>query len=123
MSESTHQAKLAEALAKLPVDERKAIKAVDPERLMRRANKKKNKVLGERFERKQANADKATGILGRPSRGMERARKEKKVSPSLGAIHDPVADCPSISACRGREQDRKEGEDLMGLSSWNLVAG
>ncbi|KAL8292608.1 hypothetical protein RQP46_001220 [Phenoliferia psychrophenolica] len=77
-SESAHQAKIAEALAKLPVGERKAIKAVDPDRLMRRAQKKKNKVLGERFERKQANGDKAAGILGRPSRGMERARKEKK---------------------------------------------
>ncbi|KAK4692687.1 nucleolar protein 12, partial [Phenoliferia sp. Uapishka_3] len=77
-SESAHQAKLAEALAKLPQDERKAIKAVDPDRLMRRAQKKKNKVLSERYERKQANGDKATGVLGRPSRSMERTRKERK---------------------------------------------
>lgn len=79
-SESAHQAKLAEALAKLPVDERKQLKAVDPERLMRRAQKKKNKVLGERYERKKTNAEKggASAILGRESRSAERTRKEKK---------------------------------------------
>lgn len=43
---------------------------------MRRAQKKKNKVLGERYERKKAGADK--GILGRESRSAERTRKEKK---------------------------------------------
>lgn len=80
-SASEHQEKLAQALANMPVDERKKIKAIDPERLMRRAEKKKNKVLGERFERKQANemAKKGVnGVLGRESRGHERLRKEKK---------------------------------------------
>ncbi|KAI5476204.1 hypothetical protein MNV49_007966 [Pseudohyphozyma bogoriensis] len=76
-SASEHQAKLAEALAKLPAEERKKIKAVDPERLMRRAEKKKNKVLAERFERKQKNAGKAEGILGRETRREVRNRKEK----------------------------------------------
>lgn len=37
-----------------------------------------SKVLGERFERKQANADKAGGILGRESKAAERKRKEIK---------------------------------------------
>ncbi|GAA5836127.1 hypothetical protein JCM3766R1_001972 [Sporobolomyces carnicolor] len=84
-SASDHQAKLAEALAKLEPDERKKIKAIDPERLARRAEKKKQKVLSERFERKQANLSKkggaaagAGGILGRESRAEERKRKEKK---------------------------------------------
>ena len=80
-SASEHQAKLAEALAKLPPTERKAIKAIDPERLQRRAMKKKNKVLGERYERKMANQEKkggVAGILGRESRGHARARQEKK---------------------------------------------
>ncbi len=80
-SASEHQEKLAQALANLPVDERKKIKAVDPERLMRRAEKKKNKVLGERFERKQANEKKkdgVNGVLGRESRAHERLRKERK---------------------------------------------
>ena len=84
-SASEHQAKLAEALAKLEPDERKKIKAIDPERLARRAEKKKQKVLSERFERKQANLAKkggaaagAGGILGRESRAEERKRKEKK---------------------------------------------
>ncbi|GAA5963082.1 hypothetical protein JCM3765_001762 [Sporobolomyces pararoseus] len=84
-SASDHQAKLAEALAKLEPDERKKIKAIDPERLARRAEKKKQKVLSERFERKQANMAKkggsaagAGGILGRESRAEERKRKEKK---------------------------------------------
>ncbi|GAA5980722.1 hypothetical protein JCM5350_006365 [Sporobolomyces pararoseus] len=84
-SASEHQAKLAEALAKLEPDERKKIKAIDPERLARRAEKKKQKVLSERFERKQANMAKkggsaagAGGILGRESRAEERKRKEKK---------------------------------------------
>ncbi|KAM0748356.1 hypothetical protein T439DRAFT_304769 [Meredithblackwellia eburnea MCA 4105] len=76
--ETEHQAKLAEVLAKLPSEERKKLKAVDPERLARRADKKKNKVLKERFERKnKGRGDKVTDILGR-SRGMDRARKEKK---------------------------------------------
>lgn len=77
-SASEHQAKLAEALAKLPPSERKAVKAVDPERLQRRALKKKNKVLSERYERKMANADKKTGLLGRETRVEVRNRKEKK---------------------------------------------
>ncbi|GAA6022370.1 hypothetical protein JCM11491_003238 [Sporobolomyces phaffii] len=84
-SASEHQAKLADALAKLEPDERKKIKAIDPERLARRAEKKKQKVLSERFERKQANLAKkggsaagAGGILGRESRAEERKRKEKK---------------------------------------------
>lgn len=82
-SGSAHQEKLAEVLAKLPVDERKAIKAIDPERLWRRAQKKKNKLLTERHERKTANGskngkNKDGGILGREGRGAERARKEKK---------------------------------------------
>ncbi|GAA6060085.1 hypothetical protein JCM10212_003046 [Sporobolomyces blumeae] len=84
-SASEHQAKLAEALAKLAPEERKKIKAVDPERLARRAEKKKQKVLSERYERKQANLSKkggaaatAQGILGRESRAEERKRKEKK---------------------------------------------
>ena len=45
---------------------------------MRRAQKKKNKVLGERYERKKMNAEKGGGILGRETRGEERKRKEKK---------------------------------------------
>jgi nucleolar protein 12 len=73
-----HQAKLAEALARLPGDERKKIKAVDPDRLMRRAEKKKNKVLAERYERKQKNMGKAASVLGRETRHEVRARKEKK---------------------------------------------
>ncbi|GAA5911503.1 uncharacterized protein JCM6883_005779 [Sporobolomyces salmoneus] len=84
-SASDHQAKLAEALAKLEPEERKKIKAIDPERLARRAEKKKQKVLSERFERKQQNLVKkggaaagAGGILGRESRAEERKRKEKK---------------------------------------------
>ncbi|CEQ40257.1 SPOSA6832_01868 [Sporobolomyces salmonicolor] len=84
-SKSEHQVKLAEALAQLAPDERKKIKAVDPERLARRAEKKKQKVLAERYERKQANLAKkggaagvAGGVLGRESRGEERKRKEKK---------------------------------------------
>lgn len=40
-SESAQQVKIAEALAKLNKGERKEIKQIDPERLMRRANKKK----------------------------------------------------------------------------------
>ncbi|GAA5855504.1 hypothetical protein JCM5353_008441 [Sporobolomyces roseus] len=84
-SASEHQAKLADALAKLDPDERKKIKAIDPERLARRADKKKQKVLSERYERKQANMSKkggaaagAEGILGRESRAEERRRKETK---------------------------------------------
>ncbi|GAA5928649.1 uncharacterized protein JCM15063_003930 [Sporobolomyces koalae] len=85
LSANEHQAKLAEALAKLDPTERKKLKAIDPERLARRADKKKQKVLSERFERKQANLSKkggaaagAGGILGRESRAEERKRKEKK---------------------------------------------
>lgn len=94
-SASEHQAKLADALAKLEPDERKKIKAIDPERLARRADKKKQKVLSERFERKQANlaakggtAAGAQGILGRESRSEERRRKEKKriITQSKNAI-------------------------------------
>jgi nucleolar protein 12 len=100
-TESAQQAKLAEALAKLDPKERKAVKAIDQDRLERRSAKKTNKRLGERsvlfsfeftylesvtdnpirerrYERKQAAADKNGGILGRPSRGEERARKEAK---------------------------------------------
>ncbi|GAA5970865.1 hypothetical protein JCM11641_004486 [Rhodosporidiobolus odoratus] len=79
-----HQAQLAEALAKLPGDERKKIKSLDAERVARRAQKKEQKRLAERFERKQSNAAKQAGggaageILGRAPRAMERARKEKK---------------------------------------------
>lgn len=76
-TESVHQAKLALALAKLPVEERKAVKAVDPDRLARRSEKKKNKVLGERWERKNAATEK-NGILGRATRAEERNKKEKK---------------------------------------------
>ena len=75
-SESVHQAKLAQALAKLPAGERKAVKAVDPDRLARRSEKKKNKVLSERWERK--NAGDKNGILGRATRAEERNKKEKK---------------------------------------------
>ncbi|BGP15824.1 hypothetical protein JCM10213_005692 [Rhodosporidiobolus nylandii] len=81
---AAHQAQLAEALAKLPQDERKKIKSLDAERVARRAQKKEQKRLAERFERKQANAAKKAGggaageILGRAPRAMERARKEKK---------------------------------------------
>ena len=77
-SASEHQAKLAEALAKLPPSERKAVKAVDPERLQRRALKKKNKVLSERYDRKMANLKKKGAVLGRETRGEARNRKEKK---------------------------------------------
>lgn len=78
-TESAHQAKLAEALSKLPPAERKAVKAVDPDRLERRSAKKTNKRLGERYERKQAAAEKSGGgILGRPTLAEERNRKEKK---------------------------------------------
>ncbi|GAA6051339.1 hypothetical protein JCM3770_004491 [Rhodotorula araucariae] len=79
-----HQEKLAEALAKLPTDERKKIKSMDAERIARRAAKKEQKRLSERYERKQANAVKksgggvAAGILGKDSRAVERKRKEKK---------------------------------------------
>lgn len=62
-NETAQQARIAEALAKLPSDERKGLKAIDPERLMRRAQKKKNKVLGERYERKMKNSEKTGGIL------------------------------------------------------------
>ena len=75
-SESIHQAKLAQALAKLPAGERKAVKAVDPDRLARRSEKKKNKVLSERWERK--NAGDKNGILGRATRAEQRNKKEKK---------------------------------------------
>ncbi|GJN89134.1 hypothetical protein Rhopal_002108-T1 [Rhodotorula paludigena] len=78
-----HQSQLAEALSKLPTTERKKIKAMDPERIARRAGKKEQKRLAERYERKQANAAKksggpAEGVLGRESRAAERHRKEKK---------------------------------------------
>lgn len=77
-TESQQHLKIAEALAKLSSGERKELKAIDPERLMRRAEKKKSKVLGERYERKQANNDKINGILGKESKFAERKRKEKK---------------------------------------------
>ncbi|BGP39780.1 Nucleolar protein 12 [Rhodotorula kratochvilovae] len=79
-----HQEKLAEALAKLPTDERKKIKSMDADRIARRASKKEQKRLSERYERKQANAAKKSGggvaaeVLGKESRAMERKRKEKK---------------------------------------------
>lgn len=49
--------------------------------MQRRALKKKNKVLSERYDRKMANEQKKGGvnaILGRASKGHERAAKEKK---------------------------------------------
>ncbi|SCZ93939.1 BZ3500_MvSof-1268-A1-R1_Chr6-3g09006 [Microbotryum saponariae] len=73
------QAVQATQLASLPPSDRKKIKALDPDRLARRAEKKKQKVLSERYERKMANLEKSgTGILGRESRGELRRRKEKK---------------------------------------------
>ncbi|SGZ28238.1 BQ5605_C027g10293 [Microbotryum silenes-dioicae] len=73
------QAAQAAQLASLPASDRKQIKALDPDRLARRAEKKKQKVLSERYERKMANLEKSgAGILGRESRGELRRRKEKK---------------------------------------------
>ncbi|KAG0667198.1 hypothetical protein C6P46_002610 [Rhodotorula mucilaginosa] len=83
-SKAAHQAELAEALAKLPPSERKAVKSLDAERIARRAQKKEQKRLAERYERKQANLGKKAGgggaeaILGKESRAAERHRKEKK---------------------------------------------
>ncbi|GAA6027463.1 hypothetical protein JCM8097_007875 [Rhodosporidiobolus ruineniae] len=79
-----HQEKFAEALAALPSEERKKLKSLDADRIARRAQKKEQKRLSERYERKQANAAKKAGggaageILGRAPRAMERKRKEKK---------------------------------------------
>ncbi|SCV67391.1 BQ2448_5002 [Microbotryum intermedium] len=74
------QALQAAQLATLPASDRKKIKAVDPDRLARRAEKKKQKILSERYERKMANLEKSgSGILGRESRGEIRRRKEKRV--------------------------------------------
>ncbi|GAA6007921.1 hypothetical protein JCM10207_004926 [Rhodosporidiobolus poonsookiae] len=83
-AKAEQQAKLAAALADLPSDERKKLKSMDADRVARRAQKKEQKRLAERYERKQANAAKKAGggaageILGRAPRAMERARKEKK---------------------------------------------
>ncbi|GAA5861139.1 hypothetical protein JCM8547_008047 [Rhodosporidiobolus lusitaniae] len=83
-AKQAHQAQLAEALAKLPTDERKKIKSMDAERIARRAQKKEQKRLSERYERKQANVAKKSGggvageVLGRVPRAMERKTKEKK---------------------------------------------
>lgn len=76
-TESAQQAKLAAALAKLAPVERKAIKSIDPDRLARRSEKKKNKVLSERWERKNAATEK-NGVLGRSTRAEDRNKKEKK---------------------------------------------
>jgi len=73
------QAKLAETLAAMPKEERKSVKSSDPDRLQRRAEKKKQKVLKERFERKQGAAgNKPADVLGRETRGEIRRRQEKK---------------------------------------------
>ncbi|GAA5981874.1 hypothetical protein JCM10908_004648 [Rhodotorula pacifica] len=85
-SKAAHQAELAEALAKLAPTERKAVKSLDADRIARRAQKKEQKRLAARYERKQANLGKKTGggasaaeaILGKESRAAERHRKEKK---------------------------------------------
>ncbi|GAA5861952.1 hypothetical protein JCM3774_001364 [Rhodotorula dairenensis] len=85
-SKAAHQAELAEALAKLAPTERKAVKSLDADRVARRAQKKEQKRLAARYERKQANLSKKTGggasaaeaILGKESRAAERHRKEKK---------------------------------------------
>lgn len=79
---AAHQAQLAAALANLPQSERKQVKALDAERIARRAQKKEQKRLAARYERKQANLSKKVGgpegILGKESRAAERHRKEKR---------------------------------------------
>ncbi|GAA5885553.1 hypothetical protein JCM6882_007466 [Rhodosporidiobolus microsporus] len=83
-AKAAHQAELAAALANLPTDERKKLKSLDSDRIARRAQKKEQKRLAERFERKQANAAKKAGggaageILGRKPRAAVRATKEKR---------------------------------------------
>lgn len=80
---AAHQAELAAALANLPSSERKQVKSLDAERIARRAQKKEQKRLAARYERKQANLSKKIGggaeaILGKESRAAERHRKEKR---------------------------------------------